>query len=645
MAMALAAPAGTAPSGAFTPCFGKFFLAAGSGEEGHKDGYFLDADFNQPAGLGLSKDQNTLYVADAGNHDLRAVALDAQNSVSTVAGCGRAGLADGIGAAARLSWPTQVATEADGSALWVLDQANLSLRRLDLKTMALQTVEPAPQGLSFTCMAADPAGGVYLVVGDQLLHRASALGPDTLVAKDPALACPDGRLVLLDRAVYFCSPCNGFFCALTGDKHFVKQGWHCLTPTASAFAPLEEEGRWKILFWSPDHASIFKFDPKDQATYAFVMQDYQGTVLPGPSEGMTGINASSDFRTLLKKKLNVAVGPGGILYYSEACSARIIGVDSQLLVPRDADANNVRQPEPGKPPHTIRLDVIGASITWFWQQYGAEKYFNQNLAFIRELERNLNLESALHGQGIRYEVQAHVNQLGVMHGSPLTYFLQIGDRIKGHQVDQVLICMDPASLGRELCLFYFNRTVDDLGMLPQQADWESMNGGERYKELGPVTRGLIDWVKANPKEAGEFASFDGVGRLTFKCSDVQLLKYPRMQQFAKDLMRKALLKDMALAKKYGATVAVAIIPNRNIVEVGEGGGDEFKEGLDGAYIDQPIWDLCKELGIPCYDADEPMRVVALGAYPLFIPADSHYMPRGHGWMASMLARVMTGTIP
>jgi hypothetical protein len=642
--LGLAAPALGAPTGPFSPCYGKFFLAAGSGEEGHKDGYFLDADFHSPAGLCLSKDQNTLYVADAGNHDLRAVALNAQDQVSTVLGNGEAGLVDGVGTAARLSWPTQVATEADGSALWLLDQENKSLRRLDLATQALQTVESAPAGVSYTCVLADPKGGIYLVAGDQLWHRASAAAPDTLVTKDPVLNCPDGRLVQVDKTLYFCSPCNGFFCPLDADKKFVSVGWACLTPTAGAFCPFREDGRTKILFWAPENASLKKFDPADLACYTLPMLDYQGTLLPGPSDNLIGLQGTSDFRVLLKKKLNVVMGPGGIQYYAEACSDRIIGVDTQLLVARDADANIVRQAEPGKPANTIRLDVIGASITWFWQQYGGEKYFNENLAFIRELERNLNLESALRGQGLHYEVQAHVNQLGLMNGSPVTYFLQIGDRIKDHQVDQVLICMDPASLGKELTLFYFNRTVDDLGVLPPQADWESMNGAERYKELGPVTRSLLDWCKANPKEASEFSAFDGAGRLIYKCSDQNLLKYPRMAQFARELIHKALVKDMALAAKYGAKVSVAIIPNRNIVEVGEKGGDEFKEGLDGAYIDQPIWDACKELGVPCYDADEPMRVVALGAYPLFIPSDSHYMPRGHGWMASMLARVMTGSI-
>jgi hypothetical protein len=648
LALGLVARAWAAPTGPFTPCNGKYFLAAGSGEEGHKDGYFLDADFRQPAGLCLSKDQGSLFVADAGNHDLRAVSLSAQNQVSTLAGDGSSGMVDGIGAAARLSWPTQVAADADGAGLWVLDQENRSLRRLDLQTRALQTVESAPDGLSFTSLVADPKGGVYLVAGNRLLHRASATAADTMVTTDPVLDCPSGRLVILDRALYFCSPCLGYLCPMDAKKKFVPTGVLCLTPTATAYCPIFEDGRWRVSYWSPDQGAIVRYLPLiDESPRTFPMYDYQGTNLPGRAADATmiGPNATSDFRMLLKKTLSAVAGPGGILYYSEACSSRIIGVDTQLLVPKDADANLMRQYEPGKPANTVRLDVVGASITWFWQQYGPEKTFNENLAFIRELERNLNLEEALHGQGKRYEVLAQVNQLGVMDGSPLTYFLQVGDRLKDHQVDQVLICLDPAAIGREVCLFYFNRTVDDLGMLPQQADWESKNGAERYKDLGPITRGLIDWAKANPKEASEFCTFDAVGRFIFKYRDIEMLRFPRMQQFAKDIFRKALTRDRDLAAKYGATVAVAIIPNRNIVEVGENGGDWYKEGLDGAFADQPIWELCKEMGIPVYDADEPMRAVALTAYPLFIPADSHYMPRGHGWMASMLARVMTGTIP
>jgi hypothetical protein len=645
LAMGLAALAWGAPTGPFSPCYGKFFLAAGSGEEGHKDGYFLDADFKQPAGLALSRDQNTLYVADAGNHDLRAVALDAQDQVSTLLGNGEAGQVDGMGAAARLSSPSQVVTEADGSALWLLDQDNRALRRVDLKTLALQTVEAAPDGLSFTSLAADPKGGIYFVAGDRLLHRAPGAASDKLVSKDPVLACPDGRVVVLDREIYFASPCSGFFNHMDAKGKFGPLGYICLTATASSFAPLYEDGRWKILFWAPERGTIMRFDPLDNYCYGYQMFDYQGTLLPGPSENLMGINGTSDFRMLLKKHLEAVVGPGGVFYFAEACSSRIIGVDPNLLVPRDADANMVRQKEPPKPPNTIRLDVIGASLTWFWQQYGGEKAFNENLAFIRELERNLNLESALHGQGVRYEVLAHVNQLGVMFGSPLTYFLEVGDRIKGHQVDQVLICLDPADLGKEIELFEFNRTVDDLGMLPPQADWNDLNGEQRYKELGPLTREFIDWVKAHPAESQDWGYIDGVGRFFFKVRDVELLKYPRVAQFAMALMRKALLRNQALAAKYGAKISVAILPSRNVVEVGEKGGDEFKEGLDGAYIDQPIWDVCKELGIPCYDTTEPMRAVALGAYPLFIPSDSHYMPRGHGWMASMLARVMTGTIP
>jgi hypothetical protein len=632
-----------APAGPFTPCYGKYFLAAGSGEQGHKDGYFLDADFNQPAGMALSKDQNNIYVADSGNHDLRAIALDKQNQVSTVLGDGIPGLVDGMGSAARLSWPTQVVAEADGSSLWLLDQGNSALRLMDLKTLSLRTLESPTAGVTFTSMVGDPKGGIYFVQKDKLFHKASPDAPDVLLGEDPNFGCPDGHLLLLERVAYFANPCSGFFYRVDNHSKLAQLGYLCLTKTASAFCPILDGGRWQILYWSPNEASVKRFDPLDNGCYSFPMTDYQGTLLPGPSPSLVGINATSDFRVLLKNNLQVISGPGGIFYFSEACSGRIIGVDGQLMVPNDADANNVRQQEPGKPANTIRLDVVGASLTWFWQQYGTEKTFNQNLAFIRELERNLNLESALHGQGKRYEVLAQVNQLGVMFGSPPTYFLEVGDRIKNHQVDQVLICVDHQSLNRELGNFLFNRTVDDLGVLPPQADWEGMTGPERYKQLGPITRGLIDWIKAHPDESRDWAYFDGIGRLWFKGNTP--LAIPRLQQFILDILRKAFQRDQALAAKYGATVAVAILPARDVVEIGEKGGDDFYDHINGAWLDKQLFDLVTSMGMPCYDVVDPMRLVALGAYPLFVPADSHYMPRGHGWMASMVAREMTGSIP
>jgi len=59
----------------------------GSGARGDRDGDFEQAEFASPRGLALSADGQLLYVADTGNHRLRAVDLQARR-VTTIAGTG-----------------------------------------------------------------------------------------------------------------------------------------------------------------------------------------------------------------------------------------------------------------------------------------------------------------------------------------------------------------------------------------------------------------------------------------------------------------------------------------------------------------------------------------------------------------------------
>ena len=78
---------------------------AGSGEAGFADGQGAAARFNHPAGLARDKD-GSILVADRGNHAVRRVTMEAD--VSTVAGNGEAGYAEGEGTAARFSSPADV---------------------------------------------------------------------------------------------------------------------------------------------------------------------------------------------------------------------------------------------------------------------------------------------------------------------------------------------------------------------------------------------------------------------------------------------------------------------------------------------------------------------------------------------------------
>ncbi|MDD5030653.1 MAG: hypothetical protein PHH58_14340, partial [Rhodoferax sp.] len=108
---------------------------AGSGTRGATDGPGTAASFNNPHGI--STDGSSLYVADTGNKTIRKIVL-ATGVVTTLAGSGRTGGADGVGKAA--SFQTPVGLTTDGSNLYIVDSGNQNIRQLALATGTVTTV-------------------------------------------------------------------------------------------------------------------------------------------------------------------------------------------------------------------------------------------------------------------------------------------------------------------------------------------------------------------------------------------------------------------------------------------------------------------------------------------------------------------------
>jgi sugar lactone lactonase YvrE len=107
-------------------------LAGVAGGAGWRDGDAAQALFRQPRGLAVSG--GTLFVADSGNHAIRAVDLST-GSVSTVAGAPAethaAELRNGRGADARFYLPSGLALDAAGN-LYIADGGNGAIRHVDL---------------------------------------------------------------------------------------------------------------------------------------------------------------------------------------------------------------------------------------------------------------------------------------------------------------------------------------------------------------------------------------------------------------------------------------------------------------------------------------------------------------------------------
>lgn len=99
---------------------------AGSGQAGNADGVGTSASFNFPGDLAVD-DRGNVFVADGDNHVIRKIA--ANGTVRTLAGTGDEGSTDGDAAEASFLAPQGIAVDAHGN-LFVADTENHRIRKL-----------------------------------------------------------------------------------------------------------------------------------------------------------------------------------------------------------------------------------------------------------------------------------------------------------------------------------------------------------------------------------------------------------------------------------------------------------------------------------------------------------------------------------
>src|SRR3569833_1671788 len=129
---------------------------AGNGIAGHDDGQ--NATFNSPAGIAIDKDGN-LYVSDSGNNLVRKITAD--GTVSTLAGSGAAGKADGSGISASFNGPIWIAVDTDVN-LYIADSYNNLIRKITpagiVSTFAGSGAAGSADGTGATASFKDPIG-------------------------------------------------------------------------------------------------------------------------------------------------------------------------------------------------------------------------------------------------------------------------------------------------------------------------------------------------------------------------------------------------------------------------------------------------------------------------------------------------------
>jgi hypothetical protein len=116
---------------------------AGNGQQGFADGTGVAAQFNGIAGVTVDN-TNTIYVADGLNHRIRRVTQ--QGVVTSVAGNGSTGFVNGTGTAARFNVPYSVACDASGN-IYVADFSNHSIRKITPQGVVTTTAGNGVSGL------------------------------------------------------------------------------------------------------------------------------------------------------------------------------------------------------------------------------------------------------------------------------------------------------------------------------------------------------------------------------------------------------------------------------------------------------------------------------------------------------------------
>ncbi len=165
---------------------------AGTGVAGSADGPAASASFNQPEAVAVDGSGN-VYVADTSNSTIRKITISGGvATVSTYAGTANAngGFTDGTGTAASFSFPEDLAVDANGN-VYVADSGNAAIRYI--------TPAVSPAGVGVVCTLAGPAGNTC------------STGPTT----SAGFSYPDGIAVDSARNVYVADANNDTISVIT----------------------------------------------------------------------------------------------------------------------------------------------------------------------------------------------------------------------------------------------------------------------------------------------------------------------------------------------------------------------------------------------------------------------------------------------
>ncbi|MBK9758702.1 MAG: T9SS type A sorting domain-containing protein [Flavobacteriales bacterium] len=159
---------------------------AGNGEQGDANGQGASARFYLPTGIDFNN--GYVYVSDNGNNKIKRI--DSGGQVTTFAGSGTPGWGDGAASSAQFRNPTEVRVNSTGI-VFVADYGNHTIRRIEGGMVSTHAGDPGSAGdmlgLGNTARFNSPTGMAFddndnLYVADQVNCKVKKIAPDGTVS-------------------------------------------------------------------------------------------------------------------------------------------------------------------------------------------------------------------------------------------------------------------------------------------------------------------------------------------------------------------------------------------------------------------------------------------------------------------------------
>jgi hypothetical protein len=642
-------------SSAVRPVSSSLALVAGEGTGGFRDGGFETAFFRKPYGLAISEDGKQLYIADVDNNRIRVVHLDQDNRVSTLAGQDAPGKQDGSLRSASFNQPHSVAYLSRGS-LVVNDFGNGVLRLVDLKKKVVSTIT----GSAPSTLVEGPSGQIYVFGIQDVVYLPAAdslffTQPEQMTLKRLDLKTMQVTLVLtnkdyLPHPFALCASEDTLYVADRDLPTVLSLEWKGgkatdLWPVANSdgkVAALAKTGKCLYAIQYNDQVPLKRLLPFAESV---TFQSVWGDEIPDPGKNLPHFQNPYPQWPLCF----VADPLQERRFYIANPSLNFImsfrDLPGNLVSQPGRNSNGLDEPEypAKKPPHTFRILLVGDSRTSFIDPYTFNTTWNVQmkdrgaerpphlLTISKHMELELNTLAALEDKPLNFEV---LNKFRTGE-NPLIVWptYEIPETVQKNDIDLVLILQPPSVSDMNFIPFmsYFNRPITKEGIPIHELDME-------YIMKPPLAR-IPD---GEPKLFYELCKTRNLvqiigNNLVF---DQKLFLDPGLHE--------------ALVQLYGKPVDIL---NRKLSDMKTSSGKHVRllicsihAGVFKPTLEDPqIWaDVTKRLHIPFLDMNDQMTVLWPTYFPITLAGGwEHFNPDGHLFLGTLLVHnlIRDGLIP